>query len=202
MKVLAMRTLAMKGLGLSVSCVCIVSLAACSLPAAAPAQTQHDLGGVFPQGNARSPVPLRIVQVSAQPLVASIAMQYREAAQPTRRGSYALNRWAASPATMVEAGLTRMLGLEGGAKCRVQFSLAEFIIDVDANGKSRALLAADAALFREQTQAVAQRSFDIAVPMKEAGPAAGALALREAVQKLAEESASWLGGNQARVCLP
>jgi ABC-type uncharacterized transport system auxiliary subunit len=179
-------------------------LAACSLPSAAPTQVQHDLGGMFPSGSSRSPIALRSVQMVAQPVVASLDMQYREAAQPTRRGKYALNRWAASPASMVETALVRQLAPDGNGRCRLQFSLAEFIVEVDAAGKSRAVLAADAIVLRDpQTgipAAALRQGFDVAVPMSETSPAAGAMALREAVIKLAADSASWLGGEPSRFC--
>lgn len=184
--------------------VSALMLNACSLPSAAPTVTQHDLGGMFPLGSAKSPVALRGIQVSAQPLVASFDMQYREASQPTRRGKYGLNRWAATPASMIEAALIRQLSPDGSGRCRLQYSLGEFIIDVDAGGKARAVLAADAVVLRDAQGGVAggvlRQSFDIAVPMREASPAAGAMALREAVTKLAEGSASWLGGEPSRMC--
>lgn len=183
-------------------------LAACALPGPAPSVIQHDLGGSFPLGSVKSPMALRTIQVGAQPLVASSAMQYREASQPTRRGVYALNRWATAPAAMVEAALVRQLAPDGSGRCRLQYSLGEFIIDVDANGKARAVLAADATLLRDavvsgatsQPASVSRLGFDITVPMKEAGPAAGAMALREAVQQLAEGTASWLSGEPGRLC--
>ncbi|MEC5386485.1 hypothetical protein VVD49_12175 [Uliginosibacterium sp. H3] len=182
----------------------LLLVAACSLPNAAPTLTQHDLGGMFPAGAARSPVALRNVQVVAQPLVASLDMQYREAAQPTRRGKYALNRWAASPASMVETGLVRQLAPDGNGRCRLQFSLAEFIIEVDASGKSRAVVAADAIVVRDAQTGVPAASlrqgFDVTVPMQETSPAAGAMALREAVTRLAKDSSAWLGGEPNRFC--
>jgi hypothetical protein len=194
----------MKKTGYLASFPLVLSLAACALPSAAPTVTQHDLGGIFPSGGARSPIPLRNVTVGAQPVVATFDMQYREASQPTRRGKYAFNRWAAAPAAMVEAALVRQLAPDGSGRCRLQVSLAEFIIEIDANGKSRAVLAADASVLRDpQTgvpAAAMRQGFDISVPMQETSPAAGAMALREAVIKLAENSASWLAGEPSRFC--
>jgi hypothetical protein len=193
----------------------LLGVTGCSLPGPAPTVTQHDLGGIFPLGSVKSPVALRSIQVSAQSLVATAAMQYREASQPTRRGVYALNRWATTPAAMVEGALVRQLAPDGSGRCRLQFSLGEFIIDVDANGKSRAVLAADATLLRDAVvsgtalnatitapASTSRQGFDISVPMNEAGPAAGALALREAVHQLAEGTASWLAGEPGRMCNP
>ncbi|GAB4059055.1 ABC-type transport auxiliary lipoprotein family protein [Uliginosibacterium sediminicola] len=176
-------------------------LGACALPGAAPSVTQHDLGGPFP-ADLKSAVPLRAIHVQAQPTVAGVAMLYREAAQPTRRASYAYNRWAATPASMVEAALVRKFGLEGTARCRLQLSLAEFIIDIDAAGKARALLSADASLYRDNTLLQAQRSFDISVPLAETSPGNGALALRSAVERLAGDSAAWMAGDAGRGCRP
>ncbi|GAA5158931.1 ABC-type transport auxiliary lipoprotein family protein [Viridibacterium curvum] len=178
----------------------LLMLAACSTPSPAPQLTQHDLGGSFPAGATRSPVPLRSLQVIAQPVVASTAMLYRERAQPTRRGVYASNRWAAPPSSMVEAALTRSLGLEGGARCRLQISLGEFIVEVEQGGAAQAVVSADAQLLRDAQQLVTQRSFDLRVPLQGSGPATGALALRTAVEQLAAQSAAWLDGDAARVC--
>ncbi|MFT3733514.1 MAG: ABC-type transport auxiliary lipoprotein family protein [Rhodocyclaceae bacterium] len=177
-----------------------LALAACSTPSPAPQLTQHDLGGSFAAGATRSPVPLRSLQVIAQPVVASTAMQYRERAQPTRRGIYASNRWAAPPASMVESALTRSLGLEGGARCRLQVSLGEFIIEVEQGGATQAVVSADIQLLRDAQQLVTQRSFDLRVPLQGSGPAAGAMALRTAVEQLAAQSAAWLDWDAARVC--
>lgn len=180
--------------------VLVVMLTACSTPSPAPQLTQHDLGGSFAAGAARSPVPLRSLQVIAQPVVASTAMLYRERTQPTRRGIFASNRWAAPPASMVEAALTRGLGLEGGARCRLQISLGEFIVEVEQGGAAHAVLSADSQLLRDAQQLVAQKSFDLRVALQGSGPAAGALALRGAVEQLAMQSAAWLDGDAARVC--
>lgn len=193
-----------------------VMLTACSLPKPAPSVTQHDLGGVFPVSASHPAVSLRAVQVTAQPLVATTAMLYREASDPTRRGVYALNRWAATPASMVEAALSRQLAPEGNGRCRLQYSLGEFIIDVDAAGHARALIAADATVIRDAVlgaggtaaeRAAAgipatalRRGFDIAVPMTQVGPSQGAMALREAVRQLGEASVTWLNGQPARMC--
>jgi uncharacterized lipoprotein YmbA len=177
-----------------------LGLIACSTPSPAPQLIQHDLGGSFAAGATRSPIPLRNVQVIAQPLVSGTAMLYRERAQPTRRGMYASNRWAASPASMVEAALTRSLGLEGGARCRLQISLGEFIIEVEQGGAAQAVLSADAILLRDAQQLVTQKSVDVRVSLQGSGPAAGALALRSAVEQLAAQSAAWLDTEPANVC--
>ncbi|HSD38618.1 MAG TPA: hypothetical protein VLC92_13980 [Rhodocyclaceae bacterium] len=191
-------------LAAALAAACAMMLSACSLPGAAPTLTLHDLGGVFPQGSAKSPVALRSVQVIAQPIVATFDMQYREASQPTRRGKYGLNRWAATPASMVEAALARQLAPQGSGRCRLQYSLGEFIIEVAADGQTRALLVADAIVLRDAQAGAGggslRQGFDVSVPMREASPAGGAIALREAVIKLAENSASWLSGEPSRFC--
>ncbi|HEX5126913.1 MAG TPA: hypothetical protein VFW00_09240 [Rhodocyclaceae bacterium] len=161
---------------------------------------QHDLGGPFITGATASPVPLRTIVVSAQPVVNGVAMNYREAANPTQRGSYVLNRWAAPPAAMVEAALTRLMAVSGTGRCRLQVSLSDFIVDIDKAGDARAVLAADLRIVGDASVPSAQRSVDIAVPMPRAEPAAGALALRQAVQKLGETAAMWLGGDVGRAC--
>jgi hypothetical protein len=179
------------------------TLVACSsLPSSPPPVTEHDLGTPFAIGAAASPVPLRAVNVIALPVVNGASMDYREARQPTRRGSYAFNRWAASPAALVDGALNRLLAVDGSGRCRLHVALAEFIVDIDAAGKGRALLSADLRLAGKADGGGAQKSVDVAVPMADVSPAAGAAALREAVAQLGTQTAEWLGGPAGRGCQP
>ncbi|MFT4174832.1 MAG: ABC-type transport auxiliary lipoprotein family protein, partial [Rhodocyclaceae bacterium] len=175
--------------------VTLFAVAACSSLPSSPAQvTEHDLGAPFAIGAASPTMPLRALNVVAQPVVNGVSMDYREARNPTRRGSYAHNRWAAPPAALVDGALNRLLAVDGGGRCRLQVSLAEFIVDVDAAGKGRALLSADLRLAGKADSSGVQTSVDIAVPMAQVSPAAGAVALREAVAQLGTQAAAWLAG--------
>ncbi|MDQ7989149.1 MAG: ABC-type transport auxiliary lipoprotein family protein [Candidatus Dactylopiibacterium sp.] len=165
-------------------------LSACSvLPQAAPPLTQHDLGGGFaPVVDA--PLPLRAVEVTATPLAAGLAMQYREAARPTTRASYAFNRWAAPPAQLVAQAFARLLPLTPAATCRLDLQLDDVLLEIDADGRGEAVLNGRLRLSRNtevlRAQLVAQR-----VPLPRVAPADYALAQREAVLRLAREAAQW-----------
>jgi ABC-type uncharacterized transport system auxiliary subunit len=177
-----------------------VFLAGCAAPVATI--SQHDFGGDIPAGGAQSPVPLRSIQVVARPVVSVVAMQYREASRPTRRSSYTYNRWAAPPAVMVESALIRLMTLDGTGACRLQVSLSEFLIEVAFDGASQARISADVSVVRDPPNALMQKSFDVLVPMSEPGPANGALAFGDAVQKLAQNTSDWLRTEPAKACRP
>ncbi|MEC5396423.1 ABC-type transport auxiliary lipoprotein family protein [Uliginosibacterium sp. H1] len=177
-----------------------LAVAGCGSLQPAPVVTQHDLGGLFDVGGTRSPVPLRTLNVTAQPLVSGTGMQYREVAQPTRRAVYAQNRWAAPPAAMVEPALLRLLAVDGGGSCRLQLSLAEFIIEVDAQGQSRARIAADLRLLDARGVNAQMHSLDVSEPLARTAPAEGAQAMRRAVQRLGDGVAAWLAGDAGRAC--
>ncbi|MFA9441741.1 hypothetical protein ACDA63_19090 [Uliginosibacterium sp. sgz301328] len=180
--------------------VAVAALSACTvLPEAAPRVIEHDLGAPFAVGAARSPVALRALNVTAQPMIAGVTMFYRDAREPTRRGAFAFNRWSAPPAAMVDAALNRLLAVDGGGRCRLQVTLGEFIIDVDAAGKGQAMLSANLRLAGDPA-ANAQTIIDIAVPMTRVDAATGAAAMRQAVNQLGADSAAWLASDAARSC--
>lgn len=176
-------------------------LSACSvLPQSAPQLAQHDLGSGFAPPPGRGLVPLRSLNVLAAPVVGGLSMYYREAAQPTQRGVYAYNRWAAPPASLVENALVRLLPLEPGARCRLAVQLSDFIVEIGTDGTGSALLAAELRLAADGRPAVTQRISDVRVAVPKVDPAAAALALRQAVQRLGDETAAWLAGEAGAAC--
>lgn len=162
--------------------------------------SQHDLGSVFESGAAKSPVGLRSIAVVAHPMINSVAMQYREAALPTRRNAWTSNRWAAPPAAMTEGALNRLLANSGApGRCRLLVTLGEFIVEIDANGKAQAVLAADLRLTSDGGQSQ-QLALDLRSPLTQATPAEAALAFRSVLQQLGERSATWLASPAGQVC--
>lgn len=174
-----------------------ILLTACGTLQPGSSVTTHDLGGLFLPGER---TPLRGVQLAAQPLVATTAMQYRDASQPTRRAAYALNRWAATPAAMLEPALNRLLSPSGQGNCRLMISLSEFIIEVDAKGASRAVIAADLRLITGERDAPVLGTLDVSTPLARTAPAEGAQAMRSATGLLASEIRKWLMLDAARAC--
>lgn len=175
-------------------------LAACaSVPRPAPTMALHDLGGVFPAAGAHSTLPLRTLAVSAQPVVNTVSMQYREAGDPTQRKAWTFNRWASSPAAMTEAALNRLLASSGAGRCRLQVTLGEFIVDIDAQGRAHALLSADLRLLTDEG-AQARTAFDLQAPLPHTDPATAAAAFRQAVTQLGSATAGWLAGPAGRAC--
>lgn len=169
------------------------------LPPATPSVIQHDLGSGF-QALARPPLALRTITVSASPLVAGLSMQYRTADQPTARGVYAFNRWAAAPASLVEQALGRLLPLEAAGRCRLHVAIADFILDADANSTGAAVVAANLRVSRDDKTPVFKRNVDIRIPLSRVQPAAGAEGMHQAVIALADQAASWVSGELDPFC--
>lgn len=175
-------------------------LSACaSLPKAAPVISQHDLGGNFPP-LARAALPVQGICVSASPLLAGHAMAYREASQPTARGAYAFNRWAAPPANLVEQALNRMLPIAPAGACRLNFQLADAILEIDDRGAASVLLSGTLRLARDDKGSMPRKLVDLRIPLAKASPAAEAAGLREAVQLLASQTADWVEGEAGKLC--
>jgi len=182
-------------------CLCLTVLtSACGLlPQASPPLAQHDLGGGF-RTLARPPLPLRTVAVSSTQVVAGLSMQYRKADQPTTRGVYAFNRWAAPPATLVDQALTRLLPIEPSGRCRLSFLLSDFILEVDQSGKGSALLAGTLRVSLDGKNSVFKRNVDVRIPLAKVEPSAQAEGLREAVLSLADQTVSWFSGEIGQFC--
>ncbi|MBK9392868.1 MAG: hypothetical protein IPO35_04015 [Uliginosibacterium sp.] len=178
----------------------VCGLCSCGvLPPASPSVIQHDLGSGFVR-LLREPLGLRAVTVSASPMLAGLAMHYRTADQPTVRGIYAFNRWAAPPAVLVEQAAVRLLPLDPGGRCRLSIVMADFILEVDAAGRGEAVIASNLRLTRDDRPAVLTRSLDVRVPVAAVQPALAAQGLREAVGVLADQTADWLGGDPRGFC--
>lgn len=182
-----------------VLCIAMLASGCGLLPPAAPSLTQHDLGSGF-RTLARPPLPLRTVGVSSTPVVAGLSMHYRKADQPTTRGVYAFNRWAAPPATLVDQALTRLLPIEPSGRCRLSLQLSDFILEIDEAGNGAALLAGTLRLSLDGRNAVFKRNVDVRVPVAKVQPSSQAEGLREAVIGLADQTVSWISGDIEQFC--
>lgn len=131
---------------LFVLCATVMGLTACvGGPAPRPAIATYDLGNISPlQTNS---FPIGRVDVNGPGWLDSPAMQYRQAADPARRQTYAESRWVAPPGQLVEAALRRQLIAGTDAGCRVRVELDEWIQQFDESGASRAQAAARVSLF-------------------------------------------------------
>lgn len=160
-------------------------LAGCgSLPQAGRQSIQHDLGGAFEPLPA-APLPLRAVSVSAAPLASSLAMNFREAARPTERGSYAYNRWAAAPASLLDVALNRLLPLDREAACRLDFQLTELLLEIDAAGQGSVRLTGFSRIVADDRRILDQRPVELSEAVARVEPAALALGARAAARRLA-----------------
>lgn len=174
--------------------------AACGLvPQKGQQLVQHDLGGGF-RSLAQKPLPLRTVSVSATPLMAGLNMNYREARQPTTRGAYAFNRWAAPPANLLDQALNRVLPQDASGRCRLNFLLSDLLLEIDDAGKGSVLLAGSLRLSLDGKNSLYRRSVDIRVPIDEVEPEALALGGRKALVQLGEMTAAWMGGEIDAFC--
>lgn len=183
---------------------CFSLLVLCSgcglVPRAAPVITQHDLGNDFEAPADRKPLPLRAISVSATPVVAGMSMYYRYNAQPTERGVYAYNRWAASPASLVEQGLTRVVPIDATGRCRLNMQISDVILEINRKGAGKLLLAGQLSLSLDGKNPVYRRVADIRVPLQRVEPAAEAEGLRDAVVLLGDKAVKWVSGDIDRFC--
>jgi hypothetical protein len=178
---------------------------ACGLiPHSAPVLTQHDVGNDFEAPAARKPLPLRSVTVSASQVVSGLSMYYRYNAQPTERGVYAYNRWAAPPANLVEEALARLLPIVSEGKCRLDLQISDVILEINRKGFGKVLLAGQASISVDGTNPVFKRVMDVRVPLSRVEPAAEAEGLRDAIVMLADRTDGWVSGNAsiAEYCRP
>ncbi|KAF7599424.1 MAG: hypothetical protein CGU28_10630 [Candidatus Dactylopiibacterium carminicum] len=172
-------------------------LAGCALSKPAAPLREHDLGPMFETPAGRAPVVLRKLSVSAAPQLSGLSMHYREAAHPTRLGSYVQHRWVTPPPNLVRQAMLRLLPQEPGERCSLMVLLNEFNVDIDAGGAARAVLASELKLSRDG-QEILRRPADLRVPMPRPAPGEGALALREATIRLSQCIADWLTQAQVR----
>lgn len=178
-----------------------ILLAGCGLvPKATPPLVQHDLGGNF-RSQARKPLPLRALSVSATPVVAGLNMHYRDAERSTTRGAYAFNRWAAPPATLVDQALSRLLPMDPAGRCRLNLQLSDFILEIDEADKATALLAGSLRISLDGRNSVYRRIVDVRVPLNKVEPAALAMGQRQAVIQLADIASGWISGEIEQFCL-
>ena len=185
----------------SLACLSLAFLlTACgSLPKAASSPSQHDLGGSF-HALKHAGLPVQRLTVSAAPVVASHVMAYREAVRPTLRGAYAFNRWAAPPANLVEQALGRILPMKAGSHCRLDFQLADAILEIDRENQASVLLSGSLRLIGAEGGLLARELVEQRSPVAKPGPAEEAEGLRLAVEALAGQTAAWLDGEAGKAC--
>ncbi len=179
-----------------IACAAAVLLAGCvtsPVPLGAPAV--HDLG--LPSAvAATTAIPLRRIDVSAAPWLNTSEMQFRyRDTTRTERRSFADNRWAATPAQLLEPLLVRELGVSGAGECRLSLRLEEFVQLFDGQGGSEVLISGSASLRGGRGETIyARHEFDLKALAVRPDPAAGVVALRQASSALAEHIRGWLKG--------
>ena len=130
------------------------------------------------------------------------ALQFRFTdARTSERRSFADNRWAATPAQLVEPLLARELGAGAGGECKLSLRLDEFVQLFDGKGKSEVLISGSMSLRGDRVDGVyARDEFDLRQPAASADPAAGVAALRQASDALAVRIRDWLKNAPTNAC--
>ena len=187
------------------ACGLTATLAACvSKPAPLMAPAVHDLGLPAAISTDKPAVALRRVEVTAAPWLNTSDMQFRFTdARTSERRSFADNRWAATPAQLVEPLLARELGAGAGGECKLSLRLDEFVQLFDGKGKSEVLISGSMSLRGDRVDGVyARDEFDLRQPAASADPAAGVAALRQASDALAVRIRDWLKNAPTQACKP
>lgn len=178
---------------------CLLPVLVCAgcglIPQSAPTVRQHDVGNDFEAPGTRKPLPLRAVTVNASQVVSGLSMYYRYNAQPTERGVYAYNRWAAPPANLVDEALVRLLPIQSEGNCRLELQISDVILEINRKGAGKVLLAVQAEISVDGKNPVFKRVMDVRVPLTRVEPAAEAEGLRDAIVMLADRTDSWILAN-------
>jgi hypothetical protein len=179
-------------------------LVACgTVPAPGPRIVQHDLGIAAIPADLAKGLPVRNIVTTAHPAVAGTAMQYREAALPTRRSAWATHRWSVPPAAMVEAALSRTIVQSSApTRCTLSVQLTEFIVEVDENREARARVQARAKLIVEQEASTSPAELDAQYVLGALSPDGAALAFSEAVKILGTRAVSAFSSEANARCKP
>lgn len=172
-------------------------------PASRPNVAVFDLGESM-TAPASSTSWLGALEVTAPSWLDSRAMQYRLAAEPARRQSYAESRWAATPAELLAAGLRRQLGAvsASGDGCRLRIELDEWVQSFDAEGNSQSQIALRAGLYTAKGDGLlARQGFAFKAP---AGRDArqGVAAFVGLEQRVASDMGHWLTAQAKEQNLP
>jgi cholesterol transport system auxiliary component len=178
----------------------------------------HTPASVYDFGLGRSSAPAvgaasRLAEISTKILVAATspawldtpAIQYRLAYHdPGQAYFYANSRWASSPAALLAQRVKRQIAYAGGsavissgdgvrADYALRLDLEEFTQVFDAPRESRVIVALRASLIEPGTRTLlAQRSFNMEQPAREANAAGAVAGLTEASDRLIANLIDWL----------
>lgn len=190
----------MRTLGLLLA---VAGLAACSLPARAPAPQLYDFGPPTAQAGAPSAVrPPLAVRVQGSAAVEGTAMLYRLTYADTRQlRAYSQSRWAMLPAELLQQRLREGLAstftlVPGETAARVlHVELDEFSQHFPAVAQSHGVLRLRASVLQRGAggeQVLAQRDFVLERPAPSPDAAGGVRALAAATDAAVAELAQWL----------
>lgn len=178
----------------------------------------HTPASVYDFGLGRSPAlaagtASRLTEISTKLLVTATspawldnpAIQYRLAYHdPGRAYIYANSRWASPPAALLAQRVKRQIASVGGsavissgdgvrADHALRLDLEEFTQVFDAPGESRVIVALRVSLIEPGTRKLlAQRSFSVEQPAREANAAGAVTSLTEASDRLIANLIDWL----------
>ena len=157
--------------------------------------TLHDFGPPAEASYAPA-VPLRLLEVRAPSWLGSSGMQYRFADRSDqRRLTYTENRWVAAPSELIQTAMRRAfdLALPDGGGCLLRLELDEFSQVFDSPTASHGVIEARALLISPRADALlAETRMTVNAEAASADAAGGAVALRQASQRLIDDVAHWL----------
>ncbi|MCL2525116.1 MAG: PqiC family protein [Betaproteobacteria bacterium] len=121
-----------------------------------------------------------------------LGIRYRLSyADATQLREYARSRWAGPPARLVEQRLTQRLALTNAGRCVLRVELSEFSQTFASPQNSSGILQGKAVWLSPGRQSLAERPLSIASPAATANARGGVDALRNGVDRLADELLAW-----------
>ena len=158
----------------------------------------YDLGPVQARSTADKDKvwPAVAVEVRVPSWFDSLGIEYRlNYADAERLHDYALARWAASPASLIQQRLVQQLGAspvgQGGARCVLRIEIDEFSHTFDTPESSRGVLRGRATLLDSGRRTVAERDLAYDTPALSGDSRGGVVALGTAVDRMAADLAAW-----------
>jgi cholesterol transport system auxiliary component len=178
-----------------------VLVAGCAGTSAGGADVRYDFGPPGVAASAASLPAVKVLEVSAPPVLESDQLIYRLSyADAQQTGSYANSHWAMTPSQLLTQRLRGALGshgtvltaADGVAAPVLKVDLTDFEQVFDSPTQSHAAIGARATLIRNG-KLVGQRTFSAQTPAASADAAGGARALATASDDLVAQIAAWLG---------
>ena len=178
-----------------------VLAAGCAGTPAVVSDIRYDFGPPSPAASAGSLPAVKVLDVTAPPVLESDRLIYRLSyADAQQTASYANSHWTMMPSQLLTQRLrgalsargTVLTGADGVAAPVLKVDLTEFEQVFDSQTESHAAISARVTLTRNG-KVVGQRTFATSAPARSADAAGGAQALATASDDLVAQIVAWLG---------